>query len=397
MTDAKRTKTTGERTPYPGVYRIDPTTYRVRGKWHDAKTGRTRELDRLVKAASAEKAAVIRSQLRSSKSAAKAARVRSRLDDFATSWLASKNRSVKASTSRHYAETIDLYITDSLGKYFIDAITRADVEAWFGKQVGTDETKNGRLKVLRMLLAEATEGLNIPNPAARVMPIRIVHAEDDTKVLAIPDLVAVLEWLGEHTPYRDVALTLALTGMRYGEAAALKWSDVDHRAGSIRIARRYYRGVIDTPKNGRTRTVPMPPELSELLKARRRTQVREQAAGLEEGWVFASAVTGLPVRQVGLAQALKRAGRALKLARRPTPHSFRYSFNDLLRKATSGEVQRAIVGHSSAKMSEHYAHVTLDERRSAVDAALAIVRTTPARKSGDGGGDGKARRSTRRA
>lgn len=42
-----------------------------------------------------------------------------------------------------------------------------------------------------------------------------------------------------------------------------------------------------------------------------------------------------------------------------------HTLNDLLRRTAAGEAQRAIIGHSTTRMSERYSHVAIDERRSA--------------------------------
>ncbi len=70
--------------------------------------------------------------------------------------------------------------------------------------------------------------------------------------------------------------------------------------------------------------------------------------------------------------------------RRPSAHWFRHTLNDLLRKATTGEVQRSITGHMTTDMSEHYSHVSISERQKAVDRALRIVTSA---KAGDRAGD----------
>ncbi len=62
------------------------------------------------------------------------------------------------------------------------------------------------------------------------------------------------------------------------------------------------------------------------------------------------------------------------IAPRPSSHWFRHTLNDLLRRATTGEVQRAITGHATREMSEHYSHVGRDEKRAGLTAALSLAR-----------------------
>jgi hypothetical protein len=45
---------------------------------------------------------------------------------------------------------------------------------------------------------------------------------------------------------------------------------------------------VNATKTRRSRSVPFPPELAQLLSDHRRTMVAEQHPGLEGGWVFAN-------------------------------------------------------------------------------------------------------------
>jgi len=63
-------------------------------------------------------------------------------------------------------------------------------------------------------------------------------------------------------------LIAARTGMRMGEILALKWGDVDFKAGVIWVKRSYRRGRITPPKNGKVRQVEMSTQLAETLRAK---------------------------------------------------------------------------------------------------------------------------------
>ena len=59
--------------------------------------------------------------------------------------------------------------------------------------------------------------------------------------------------------------TLFLTGIRRGELLALQWDSVDFDHHKLSITRAWVRGEVTTPKTGKSRRVPMPPALEELL------------------------------------------------------------------------------------------------------------------------------------
>jgi integrase len=72
---------------------------------------------------------------------------------------------------------------------------------------------------------------------------------------------------------RAMVLTMAMAGLRPGEAAALRRQDVDLRASTLRIVEARTMGVTGAPKSGIGRRVPMPAEVAAALKAVREREV----------------------------------------------------------------------------------------------------------------------------
>jgi integrase len=78
---------------------------------------------------------------------------------------------------------------------------------------------------------------------------------------------------------------------------------------------------------------------------------------------------------------LKAAG----ITERFTPHGLRRTFNDMLRRAKMDPViAKALTGHVTDQMREHYSTVGLDEKRAAV---ASVLRLLPRRESADNGAD----------
>ncbi len=96
---------------------------------------------------------------------------------------------------------------------------------------------------------------------------------------------------------------IAATGLRRGEALALRWADVNLRDATLRVNSTLGRvdGALITTesKSERSRrTVPLSPAVVKLLKARRAAQARERPAAVNQwtdtGLVFTTEL-GTPV------------------------------------------------------------------------------------------------------
>ena len=64
--------------------------------------------------------------------------------------------------------------------------------------------------------------------------------------------------------WRTMIVVAVRTGLRLGELA-LRWSDVDLTGGRINVRRSVVEGIIGTPKNGRTREVPLSEQAAATL------------------------------------------------------------------------------------------------------------------------------------
>src|SRR5690606_16298124 len=83
--------------------------------------------------------------------------------------------------------------------------------------------------------------------------------------------------------------TMAWTGLRFGEASALEWRDVDLDAGTIRVRRAQWRGIVGHVKaKASKRTVVIPDEVIETLREHRRAMLAGQQTGVGSPLVFPS-------------------------------------------------------------------------------------------------------------
>lgn len=130
-----------------------------------------------------------------------------------------------------------------------------------------------------MLTDAARQGLVSRNVAEHVDHVAVPHKPVDTytegEVLTLLAAIAG-DWLGH-------AWELALTGLRRGELAGLRWADVDLDAKTLSVVNKRVsaggRTVEGDPKSATSRrTLPLPDRLVLVLKAARARQAAEQLA-----------------------------------------------------------------------------------------------------------------------
>lgn len=387
----------GTRTRYPGVREIQAPTratsarpatlgiYRIRIVENDPKTGRRRERDRQVEAASARDASRIRAEFAEAGPPIRVERLT--LRTYATSWLQRKLLTIRKSTATTYASSLECGILPTLGPVFVDALTRDDITAWLTAQRAdphlSAHTINGRLRLLKTIVREAVDELALPrDPTARVSALPTdtpdLDSDEDAgsgKHLDADELRRLLDAAARVVPtWYPLFLTCALVGGRWGELSALRWDDLDLEKGELRIRRAHVRGVVGAPKTKASRRrVGIPDELVEVLRHHRREQLAGRRRQSAEGWMFPSRVGGL-MQPSSARKPLAKAATAAGLEVRPSSHWFRHTLNRLLRQVEAGVVQRAITGHVTDAMAEHYDHVTLAEKKAAVGRVVALVR-----------------------
>ncbi|HHA7455836.1 integrase [Streptococcus pneumoniae] len=162
------------------------------------------------------------------------------------------------------------------------------------------------------------------------------------------------------TKYIRIAKVLFLTGMRYGELAALNYKeDIDFSKKTIHIKHTYdfRQKERTTPKTIKSdRVITAPQKVLDIIKE----QIIENATnGFDTDFIFINTL-GEPITNARVICALKRHGHKIGIEKNITTHTFRHSHISLL--AELGIPLTAImdrVGHSDSKTTlEIYSHVT---------------------------------------
>lgn len=105
------------------------------------------------------------------------------------------------------------------------------------------------------------------NPALQLGKITNANGKKTIDPLIADELKHFLATIKKHYPsYYVLFLLLARTGMRIGEALALRWGDIDFNGRFIQVSRSIVRGEISTPKSGKSGRVDMSLQLTSALK-----------------------------------------------------------------------------------------------------------------------------------
>jgi integrase len=394
----------GTPTRYPGVHRISETSYRVRGRVRDPKTGQSIDLDKIVEADAPEKAMKLRASLLAELDAPRVeAQERMRLSTYANSWLRCKLPTLKAATQALYAEVIESHIKPELGDYFVEAITGDDLARWRdaqkaklvrtkggGSKPTSNATVNCRLRVLKAMLRAAVDDLKLDrDPTRRLAAMREgKRKQADRNCLDADELRRFLEAARKLTPqWHPFFFTLAFSGMRFGELTALRWRDIDEAHGVIHIRKAQWKGIVDSTKTDDERSVPLFPELAAVLRAqhelkrldRLRRLRRQQVPAIEpqdgaDGLVFYTRDGSRHMHNTAPRKALAKCLAAAAVEHRVTVHGQRRTFNNLIRQVEKcGVVTRSMTGHHSEEMTEHYSFVATAEKQRAVTGMLRLV------------------------
>lgn len=408
----------GKPTRYPGVYRVDNTTYFIRAKGTDPRTGKTKEVAKLLEGVSAQEAAQTRSELVEVLKNPVEQTKKVRVTDFARSWIESKALRLDATTITTYVSALDGHILPALGDYYYDAITSQDVQKWIDRAVmrgwstekrhsrgkaSKKESKKVRraysrssiavwFRVFRTMTRDAMVTLGLPrDPTLRVSLPEAVIEDEEANALTPDQLAKFLDaFRDDHPAHFPIVVLLAYTGLRFCHASALRWEDWDEESGVIRVQRKQVRGEIGpvSRKKRAPKTYPVGCELAEVLTKHRKWMMAKQVPGFESGYMFPSSA-GTLRSPSSLDKAWDACLAKAEIEKRFTVHGLRYTFTDLVRLANvDAVVRRALTGHVTEEMQRHYSTVGMDEKRAAVAGVLRLVPLDPAARAVSEGGSG---------
>lgn len=284
----------------------------------------------------------------------------------------------KESTRHLYATLCRKHLEPPpFGAITLDRLRPSDIEALIltlqGKDL-SDSTVRQVYTILRAGLDGAVrDGLIARNPAVLVKRPGIRHQE--ARHLDAGEVAALLKAAEPSRYYAALAL-IASTGLRRGEALALRWEHVDLDAGVLRVAatvtRIGKRLAITEPKSAKARrAVPLSPAIVSLLRRHRTAQKEDRMRAANQwtdtGLVFTTGL-GTVVEPRSLLRVAEDAAAKAGITGAGI-HTLRHSVAvGWLESGVHIKAVADLLGHSSiAVTGDVYGHVSDIAARSAVD------------------------------
>lgn len=270
---------------------------------------------------------------------------------FMSTYAETNNKPSEVQSKRTIFAT---HLVPAFGRVRLDRIGQQEIELYkTGKLKDglSPKSINNHLTVLRRMLAIAVEWGKIDH----VPPIKWLKVPDpEFDFLDFEEARRLVQ--SASGEWGTMVLLGVKTGLRQGEILALRWGDVDLVGGRLVVRRSIVRGVVGTPKSGRSREVPLSDEMLKALKAHRHLR-GELVFSNGEGRAFTKNECKHP-----LWGACKRAG-----LRRIGWHVLRHTFaSHLVMRGAPMKAVQELLGHATIDMTMRYAHLSPDARRDAV-------------------------------
>lgn len=289
------------------------------------------------------------------------------VEQFFSNWLDSKTASKAKGTARRYRDVIRPFLghlSPSKRAAALNAVTPSDVQGFRDSELRAglaNKTANFSLKLLRNVFNSARrQGLILINPAEAVDSLPDNSAERG--VFALEEMRALLRE-ADHE-WRGVILLGYSAGLRLGDAAKLRWSNVE-LGEAVPMIRFYPQKTSHSAAKRRALQVPILPDLEKYLQdlpVRSRDpdaplfpKLAKKTVAGRSGLsnTFTRLVASAGINNPVLSKGKGTKGRAVH---RLSFHSLRHTFISIMANAgVSKELRMKLAGHTSAA-HERYTH-----------------------------------------
>lgn len=277
------------------------------------------------------------------------------LNTYANAWL--EQRTLTPRTRALYRGLLDQRILPDLGATQMRRLSPAVVREWYA-QIGTSAptARAHAYSLLRTICRSAVDDDVIVASPCRIRGAGSTKRVTRTEPATLAQLAAIVDAIPKR--YKLMVLLATWNALRFGELAELRGSDIDTKAGIVRVRRAVVwldgEAIVGKPKSeAGVRDVAIPPHLLPAVRA----HLLEFGVG-RDGLLFPSASD--PDTHMRPATLWRVWNPAREKAGRPDLrfHDLRHTGAVLaaLSGATVAELMGRL-GHSTPTMALHYQHV----------------------------------------
>ena len=266
----------------------------------------------------------------------------STVNDAIAGWKENGWDDLSPVTARRYDSVWRLHIRDTIGRRKIASLSPYDVEKYF-RQLRSSGAGRETIRYVRSVLhrscrlARKWSGNTLPNPITdtELPSFDLASAPAPVRAPTAQEVRAILTAAEELDVRYGVCLRLvAASGIRRGEAAALRWSDIDSEKAAVVVDEAVVTAeggaVVKSPKTRASirRLALDTGTIEALLRLRRVQEALAAACGTtlgDDGFVFSAAPGGsLPPYPDTISRAFTKARQAAQVAPDVHLHSLRH-------------------------------------------------------------------------
>jgi integrase len=319
---------------------------------------------------------------------------------FLEHWFADVKTRVSRKTHERYGEICRNNIVPLLGQVRLSELKPVHISKAWAKALESGRVDGGPLSprtvhhmhvVFKSALEQALDWeMLLRNPAAKVDPPKVVKTLITT--YDMPQVGKLIALLQEERIYIPSFLS-AMTGIRRGEVAAVRWKWVDLDAAQLTVVESIEQTnnavAVKAPKNNRARVIALGPTIVAVLRAHKAAQAEELLKfGIRQtgDTLVCAHPDGSLMHPRWISKKWARVIKSSGLPRRGFHHLRHAHATQMLASGVHIKVASERLGHSTTGITmDLYQHVMpgmQEDAAAQIDAAYQRAITGPARDHG---------------